>query len=232
MAVTAEPKSLYCSQSNRKSVEPSLWPGYCQKQQVVRILRFFTLTKPRWMSQVPFPPPNPKKRLSSVAPAVLHLCRSHSRVLVKCQHCFSKALLSGQHPAMVPRKVSAYHFTCVWLQRLWPLVWVSSSPYIFEHTLILYTRTGALILCNLIYMFLNHINHVLGFCLFTSLCISRAKHISAYECVCLILHRGLESTHCCMLTCVLHARTRVVMVKFRFDQWSLVTAKCPITSYY
>lgn len=73
---------IVCNQTE-KSVEPSLCPRCCQKQQVARILRFFTLTTP---AEYPVSP----QRLTSVAPAVFHLCRSDSKVIVKCQRCFTK----------------------------------------------------------------------------------------------------------------------------------------------
>lgn len=63
MAVVSRFKSPHCLESHRKSIEPSLCPRCCQKQQVAMILRFFTLT-PTPADYLQFP-----QRLTSVAPA-------------------------------------------------------------------------------------------------------------------------------------------------------------------
>lgn len=99
MAVVNSFKSPHCLQSNReKSVEPSLCLRCCQKQQVARILRFFSRS-PTPVENPPFPP----RRLTSVARSC---CFSPLQIRLE-GHCemsalFRKALMyTDQHPAII-----------------------------------------------------------------------------------------------------------------------------------
>lgn len=93
----ADFKSPHCLQSNRKkSVEPSLCPRCCQKQQVARILRFFTLANPCWIS--PVSPSARPALLLLFSTSADQIRRSLWKVSAVSQ---SFDIYTGQHPAII-----------------------------------------------------------------------------------------------------------------------------------
>lgn len=96
MAVVSRFKSPHCLQSNKKkSVEPSLCPRCCQKQQVARILRFSRSPNPCWISPVS---PSAGQRRSCCFPPLQIRLEGHCEMSA----LFHKALIhTGQHPAII-----------------------------------------------------------------------------------------------------------------------------------
>lgn len=86
---------IVCNQTEKRKVwSPPFCPPYCQKQQVARILRFFTLTKP-WLNLPGFPPA-PEQRRSCCFPPLHIRFEGHCEMPTP----FHKALIYSQHPAI------------------------------------------------------------------------------------------------------------------------------------